>query len=82
MAMTSEAAVMRVYLLQHTHSVEGTEDVKFIGVYSARDNAQAAIARLRSASGFSETPEGFYIDEYQLDKYQWVEGYSSGFAKP
>ena len=68
----------RVYVLQHVHSTDdGTEDVKFIGVYSSRENAQAAITRLGQAPGFSEAPAGFHIDEYQLDKDQWVEGYST-----
>jgi hypothetical protein len=67
-----------VYVLQHVHSVEdGEEDVKFIGVYSSRENAQAAIARLSQAPGFLDAPAGFHIDEYQIDKDQWVEGYST-----
>lgn len=68
----------RIYVLQHVHCMEdGAEDVKLIGVYSSRENAQAAITRLGRAPGFSETPAGFHIDEYQVDKDQWVEGYSS-----
>jgi hypothetical protein len=67
-----------VYVLQHVHSVDDrAEDVKFIGVYSSRENAQAAIIRLRHAPGFSEAPDGFHIDEYQIDKDQWVEGFST-----
>jgi hypothetical protein len=68
----------KAYVLQHEHVREdGAEDVKFIGVYSSRDNAQAAITRLGQAPGFSEALAGFHIDEYQLDKDQWVEGYSA-----
>ena len=68
----------KVYVLQHVHSLEdGAEDVKFIGVYSSRENALATIARLSRAPGFSDAPEGFCIDEYQVDKDQWVEGYST-----
>ena len=68
----------RVYVLQHVHSVDdGAEDVKLIGVYSSRENAQTAITRLGLAPGFSEEPAGFHIDEYQVDKDQWVEGYST-----
>ena len=68
----------KVYVLQHVHSLDdGADDVKFIGVYSSRENAQAAITRLRQAPGFSEAPAGFHIDEYQVDKDQWVEGYST-----
>ncbi len=68
----------RVYVLQHVHSTDdGAEDFKLIGVYSSRENAQAAITRLRQAPGFSDAPDGFHIDEYQVDKDQWVEGYST-----
>ena len=56
---------------------DGAEDVKFIGVYSTRANALATITRLGQAPGFSEAPAGFHIDEYQVDKDQWVEGFST-----
>jgi hypothetical protein len=60
------------------HSLDdGAEDVKFIGVYSSHENAQAAVGRLGRAPGFSEAQAGFHIDEYQLDKDQWVEGFST-----
>ena len=69
---------MKVYLLQHVHLLEdGIEDVKIIGVYSSRETADAAIARLSRVAGFSEAATGFHVDEYQLDKDQWVEGYST-----
>ena len=68
----------KVYVVQHVHSFEdGAEDIKFIGVYSSRENAQAAVNRLCRAPGFSEAPSGFHIDEYSLDKDQWVEGFST-----
>lgn len=65
-----------VYVLQHVHELaDGTEDVKFIGVYSSQQNAQAAAERLRPAVGFADTPDGFHIDEYRIDHDQWTEGY-------
>ena len=68
---------MIAYVLQHVHSFENdVEDVKFIGVYSSRENALAAITRLSRLPGFSDAPNGFSVDEYQLDKDNWVEGYS------
>ena len=42
----------------------------------SREKAQAALTRLSQAPGFSDAPAGFHIDEYQVDKDQWVEGYS------
>jgi hypothetical protein len=69
---------MKVFVLQHVHTLEsGEEDVKFIGVYSSRENAQAAIKRLSQAPGFSKALTGFHIDEYQIDKDHWVVGYTT-----
>ena len=65
-----------VFVLQHVHSREdGVEDVKFIGVYSSREKAQAAVARLGRRPGFADAPDGFHIDEYRVDQDHWVEGY-------
>ena len=65
-----------VFVLQHVHSREdGVEDVKFIGVYSSPEKAQAAAARLGRLPGFAEAPDGFHVDEYRVDQDQWAEGY-------
>ena len=65
-----------VFVLQHVHSREdGVEDIKFIGVYSTRDKAQAAVARLSRLPGFVDAPDGFSIDEYRVDQDHWAEGY-------
>lgn len=69
---------MKVYLLQHVHRFnDGEEDVKIIGIYSSRENAETAIARLSQVSGFRNAAHGFHVDEYLLDMDQWVEGYST-----
>lgn len=66
----------KVFVLQHVHAREdGSEDVKLIGVYSSREHAQAAAARTGRLPGFIDTPDGFYIDEYDVDQDQWAEGY-------
>ena len=65
-----------VFVLQHVHSREDRlEDVKFIGVYSSREKADAAVARLSCLPGFSDSADGFHVDEYRVDQDQWVEGY-------
>jgi homoserine kinase type II len=65
-----------VFVLQHVHErAGGVEDVKFIGVYSSRENAQAAVARFSELPGFADAPDGFRIDEYPLDRDHWAEGY-------
>ena len=65
-----------VFVLQHVHSRnDGAEDVKFIGVYSSREKADAAVARLSRLPGFADAPDGFHVDEYRVDQDQWAEGY-------
>jgi hypothetical protein len=65
-----------VFVLQHVHTREdGLEDVKFIGVYSSHEKAQAAAARLGRQPGFVDAPDGFHIDEYRVDQDHWAEGY-------
>ena len=61
-----------VFVLQH-ESENG--DVKFIGVFSTREDAESAIWRLKSVAGFSEFPSGFSIDMYELDVVHWAEGF-------
>lgn len=66
----------QVYLLQHVHEIGDEElDVKFIGCYSSEEKARSAVTRLRNAPGFSDAPDGFTIDEYEVDKDHWVDGY-------
>ena len=71
--------IMRsVFVLQHVHEFKnGNEDVKFVGVYSSRKEAEKAIAKLICISGFKDTPNGFSIDEYELNQTQWLDGYKT-----
>ena len=78
----------RVFVVQHLHVLPGEEeDVKLIGVYSSRGVALAAVARVGGQPGFRESPrlvnpeiegssaEGFYVDEYVIDRDHWEEGF-------
>jgi hypothetical protein len=68
--------MQNVFVLQHVHSADGdVEDVKLIGVYSSREKAQEAVARLGRAPGFSDAQDAFHIDEYRIDQDHWAEGY-------
>jgi hypothetical protein len=58
------------------HEEEG-DDVKLLGVYSSRENAQARIERAKELEGFRDEPECFYISEYELDDDQWTTGFST-----
>jgi hypothetical protein len=65
-----------VFVVQHVHERQDSdEEVKFIGVYSSREKAAVAVARLRRQPGFSDTPDGFHVEEYRLDQDHWAEGY-------
>lgn len=62
---------MKVYLVWHEHEDDG----KLIGVFSNREIAERAVAAFLEKPGFKDFPEGFTIDEYQVDKPYWEEGF-------
>lgn len=65
-----------VWLLHHVHEFEdGHEDVKLIGVFATRDEAEAAQQRVAGQPGFRDLPDGFSIDEHVLGRLDWLEGY-------
>ena len=65
-----------VFIVQHERiKDEDNEDVKIIGVYSSKENAGDAINRLRNQPGFKDHSNGFNIDEYEINKDHWVEGF-------
>jgi hypothetical protein len=66
-----------VFLLWHTHELEGNADEKLIGVCASEDDAKAAIARVSDKPGFAEHPSGFEICEYELGKDHWTEGFAA-----
>jgi hypothetical protein len=65
-----------VFVVQHiARQDEPDEDVKLIGVYSDRQQANAAANRLKTQPGFRDYPDGFCIEEYQIDEDHWSEGF-------
>jgi hypothetical protein len=67
---------MLAFVVQHAHELEdGEDEVKMIGVYSTRENAESAVERLRLQPGFRDTPNCFFIDDYTVDQTYWTEGY-------
>lgn len=68
---------MIVYVLQHEHDLDGSSDVKLIGVYKTKHDAVEARQRLRKAPGFRDQPDGFSIDAYELGQDHWTEGFVS-----
>ena len=67
---------MEVFIVHHVHTYDdGEEDVKLIGVYSTRENAEQAKEKAEKLPGFCDVPEGFSIDRFRLDEDHWTEGY-------
>ena len=68
----------QVFVLQHAYErPDGSEQVKFVGVYTTEEFGSAAIERLIHVPGFSAMPEGFSIDRCCLDQTNWSEGFVS-----
>jgi hypothetical protein len=55
---------------------EQGDNVKLLGIYSSRANAEKRIARARLLSGFRDEPDCFQIGRYELDRDEWPEGYT------
>jgi hypothetical protein len=74
--------VDEVFVLWHVHELgEGDEDVKLIGVYRSREDAEAAIKRVGSQPGFADTPQGFDMCLYRLNQDHWTEGYTTVYPR-
>ena len=57
------------------HSLADSGRVKVVGIYSSRVLAKAAEERTRLLAGFSDEPQGFTIDRYEIDKDHWSRGF-------
>ena len=64
-----------VFVLWHIHAAGAHDDAKLIGVYKNNEDAESAIARRVSKPGFSAASDGFKIEEYEIGKDHWTEGY-------
>lgn len=77
-----------VFIVQHLRLTPSgqREDIKLIGVYRSLETAHAAVEKLKIQPGFCDYPrllnplvddeeQGFYVDEYELDKDHWAEGF-------
>ena len=63
-------------MLHHVHNPDtDLEDVKLIGVYSSKSSAEVAVARLAAQPGFDQPDGRFEMDEYQVDRDHWEEGF-------
>lgn len=68
--------MQKIYYLYHIRNEDtDDEDVKLIGMYSSYELAEKAQERTKYKPGFIDFPDGFYIDEYIVDKDYWVDGF-------
>ena len=57
------------------HSLSETGRVKVVGIYSSTSLAEEAKHRAEALPGFSEEPDGFTIDPYEVDRDHWSRGF-------
>ena len=83
---------MILYIVEHLHILyDDVEDIKFLGVFSTKENAEKAIQILSKQPGFKDFPklidnndiendviEGFYIIKVVVDEIaEWKEGFTT-----
>ena len=66
-----------VFIVEHSYEKNSCDETKFIGVYSSAEKAQATVERLKQQPGFRDRPQDFQVNEVDLDKDHWTEGYAS-----
>lgn len=64
-----------VFVLHHTARVGMDEDVKLIGVFLTRVDADAAIDKLKDKSGFRDPDGEWSCVEFELGRIHWSEGF-------
>ena len=68
-----DAGPSAVYLLYHLSDPEKIEDGCLLGAYSTRAKAEARQRAAGLLPRFRLAPDGFLIDEHDLDEDQWLE---------
>jgi hypothetical protein len=57
------------------HSLPETGRVKVVGIYSSLALAEAAKERSMVLPGFADEPDGFTIEQYEVDRDHWQRGF-------
>lgn len=65
----------KVYILWHTHELDGHEEELMLGAYSTPEKAATAMAHLRTQPGFKDQPDGFEIKDCTIDRMYMAEGF-------
>ena len=68
-----------VFVVEHEGEREpGVDEVKLIGVYATKVDAEEAVKRLAIQPGFRDYLDRFSIDEYEIGRDHWSEGFGPG----
>jgi hypothetical protein len=68
--------VESVFLLWYVRSaITENETEILIGAYTSDQQANSAIERLKDKPGFVDHMAGFQIQQYELNKDHWTEGF-------
>ena len=68
-----------VFIIHHVRELEDdAEEVKFIGVFSNIEKAQAAVDKIQNKPGFCDFKDGFSIESHTLNRIGWLEGFDYG----
>ena len=76
-----------MFLLQHSYEHEVDEGIKvdetkIIGIYSSQKKAEETKEKYMMKKGFNRfSEESFYIDEYEVNQDNWVEGFTTWDAE-
>jgi hypothetical protein len=57
-----------VFKLEHYSRKDDRDSAKYIGYYESKEEAEKAIERAVKLDGFRDCPEGFVIQEIEIDK--------------
>ncbi len=66
---------MKVYYLKHIRKIDGYDELKSLGIFSSKKEAEEAVEYYKKLPGFKDFLDGFCINEYEIDKDYWIEGF-------
>jgi hypothetical protein len=58
-------------------NIFGKSIQRLLGVYTTKEDALAAVDRMRVLPGFDGEPDCFFVDEFTYDEVFWEEGFTS-----
>ena len=75
---------MICWKVSHRHKLSNHIERKDIGIYSSLENAEKAVATLKTKNGFKDTVDGFRITKVftlfkprLLDNTYWIDGFDT-----